>query len=546
VPDRDVYVGLAGSDSQGDGSRARPYRTLARAAREARPGVAVRLLPGTYAGGNYLERLAGTSTAPIWLGGVPGEPRPVIVGGSGGLHLSRVRYLVVEHLEVRGATGNGINCDDGGEYGNGEATRWVVFRHLAIRNIGTGVNDYWVLDCEFTQGSAGGSGIDQVGCHRGVIARCRFRSPGSNAIQCKGGSAAIEIRGNHFVQAGQRAINLGGSTGFEFFRPPLVAGQVHFEASAIRVVANLFEGADTPVAFVGCTDSMVAHNTIVNPTRWLFRILQETVSSGGFEFGACGDSQFLNNLVYFQRGALNTYVNIGPNTAPGSFRFAHNLWYAHDQPAQSRPNLPAAETGGRSGQDPLLRGVATGDFDLLEGSPAIGAGSGAAAVSADYRHACYAALPSIGAFEAVPIVPVDTDGDGLPDWWERHFELDPHQAADAAQDPDQDGQSNAAEWVAGTDPRDARSAFSVLAWNSEEGALLFRVATVAQRQYAVERSGTLAAGSWETVATLAGTGVAVQFRESSLPGPPLAADRYYRVRVNPPRTVSGVETRGQG
>ncbi len=45
----------------------------------------------------------------------------------------------------------------------------------------------------------------------------------------------------------------------------------------------------------------------------------------------------------------------------------------------------------------------------------------------------------------------DADGDGLPDWWEAKYHLDPN-AADAGADPDGDGVANLAEYRAGTDP----------------------------------------------------------------------------------------------
>ena len=49
----------------------------------------------------------------------------------------------------------------------------------------------------------------------------------------------------------------------------------------------------------------------------------------------------------------------------------------------------------------------------------------------------------------------DSDGDGLPDWWEEANDLDagdPDGADGAYGDADQDGLSNIAEYLAGTDP----------------------------------------------------------------------------------------------
>ena len=46
----------------------------------------------------------------------------------------------------------------------------------------------------------------------------------------------------------------------------------------------------------------------------------------------------------------------------------------------------------------------------------------------------------------------DTDKDGMPDWWERQYQLNANSAADAAADKDSDGLSNLAEYQAGSDP----------------------------------------------------------------------------------------------
>lgn len=50
-------------------------------------------------------------------------------------------------------------------------------------------------------------------------------------------------------------------------------------------------------------------------------------------------------------------------------------------------------------------------------------------------------------------LPADSDGDGMPDDWEKTYGLNPADPLDAALDPDGDGFSNLDEYLNGTDPR---------------------------------------------------------------------------------------------
>jgi hypothetical protein len=408
TPERELFVDAA-AVGPGDGSAADPFATLDAALSAATPGTAIRLRPGTYAGGTFASDLAGTASAPIWIGGVPGSARPVISGGATAFQLSRVSYLVVHDLELAGQSANGVNIDDGGDY-DSEVTHHLIFRNLSIRDIGSGGNqdclklsgvyDYVVLDSEF-QGCSGGSAIDQVGCHRGLIARNSFLELGGNGVQTKGGSDDIEITRNRFVNAGERAVNMGGSTDFEFFRPPLSTTLNNYEASDIRVIANLFRGSVSPIAFVGCVDCLLANNTVIDPSNWVLRILQETTSvDGSYTFLPAQNGRVSNNVFYFSRAEISTYVNVGSDTSPDSFEFANNLWYAHDDPDESEPNpLPVAEANGVYGENPDFAGAAGDDYVIAASSPAAAAGVALETPRGDFTGRCYGDPPSLGAHE---------------------------------------------------------------------------------------------------------------------------------------------------
>jgi hypothetical protein len=234
-----------------------------------------------------------------------------------------------------------------------------------------------------------------VGCHQGLIARNTFHDLSANAVQSKGGSEDIEIRWNRFTDSGARGLNLGGSTGFTYFRPPLSTTSPNAEARNLRVVANIFEGSTAALAYVGCVGCAVANNTIIDPENWILRILQETVTSPPYTFEACRDGVFVNNLVVFDRSALSTYLNIGPDTAPETFTFASNLWYAWDNPAQSQPTLPVTESNGIYGQDPQFGA----GYRIGPASPAAGTGEATPWTWGDHDGSCFADPPSRGAFE---------------------------------------------------------------------------------------------------------------------------------------------------
>jgi hypothetical protein len=314
--------------------------------RRLTPGTTLLLAPGTYTGGVYLENISGTDDAPIVIRGTDPNNPPMFSGGGQALHLADCSYVTLSNLTARGFPANGINIDDGGSFDT--PAHHITLENLTILETGpkgnhdalkmSGVDHFIVRRCRFE--GWGGSAIDMVGCHHGVIEDCNFAGRAGfsqdNAVQLKGGTRHVLVQACLFKNAGERAINLGGSTGLQFFRPEVG----DYEAKDITIAGNRFVGSMAPVAWVTADAGNVHHNTIVLPEKWVLRILQETTDP---KFKPCHDGAFENNLVVYD-SRVQVFVNVGPGVAPQTFTFRHNAW--RDLDAARKPSLPASEIDG--------------------------------------------------------------------------------------------------------------------------------------------------------------------------------------------------------
>lgn len=355
-----IFVCLAPPSARAADMKVSNAAELRAALSAAKPGTRVLLAGGNYGGGFQFANLRGEEGQPIVIAAATPENPPVFRDAPVAFHFSNPAYLELHNLVFTKLTVNGLNIDDGTGTTNASA-RGVVLRGLRVTDIGgngnhdglklSGLWDFRVVDCVIERwGTRGGSAIDMVGCHRGVIEGSTFRHtnpepPNCSGVQAKGGSSDITIRGNRFESAGGRAVNIGGSTGLKYFRPPLTANGEHAEARNLRVEGNTFIGASTPVAFVGVDGAVVRFNTIERPSRWAIRILQENTAPG---FVACRNGEFTDNTILFE--STRGTVNVGSGTAPKTFKFARNWWYCTDNPGRSRPQLPVAEVDGVYGR----------------------------------------------------------------------------------------------------------------------------------------------------------------------------------------------------
>ncbi len=401
----ELFVATDGDDGN-DGSAGAPLATIRAAADRATPGTRVTVRAGTYSRVG-LGTVQGTATSPIAF---VADGAAVIDASAGvGWAMSDAAFVVIEGFTIRDAATHGMNLDDGGSYDT--PAHHVVLRNLTVQNSGSGgnndcikmsgVDDFWVLGSDVS-GCDRGEIIDMVGCHRGVISGNYFHDTVLNGVQAKGGSSDTIIHGNLFENIPARAVNAGGSTGLPYFRPI----DAPHEAANLRVLSNVFVrvGAmgGAAIAYVGCDACTFAHNTIVDPQRWVARILQESTDA---RFVPSRNGLFVNNVIVHRTADIRSYVNVGGGTAPETFTFANNLWYADDEgPGWTGPTYEGgvpAEVDGLIQVDPRMNDRPGGDYSLMGDSPAIGAARSLSfPLPQDRNGRCYGDPATLGAYAA--------------------------------------------------------------------------------------------------------------------------------------------------
>jgi hypothetical protein len=126
---------------------------------------------------------------------------------------------------------------------------------------------------------------------------------------------------------------------------------------------------------------------------------------------------------------------------------------------------------------------------------------------------------------------VDTDGDGIPDWWmETYFGHATGQTGDlsrAGDDADGDGLTNLQEFLAHTSPRDPTSTLRITLVQRAADGTHITFTCVSGKSYRLESKNLLSAASWSLVVdNIAGLNGTTTVIDSSGTG---ALQRFYRV-----------------
>jgi hypothetical protein len=325
------YVSPTGNDAAA-GTKAAPFKTLAKAAKMATRGsTTVWVAPGTYAGG-IKTTASGTASARIyWVSTTKWGAKVVPPSSSSNNNAwdNRGSYVSIIGFEV-----NGTNAGSGTKWTHGIYTggSYTMIANNYIHNIATGVA------CT----SAGGSAIGVDSYYNGVMSDVL-----SNVVRDIGPAGCSFVQGIYFSTSGTIKNNLS-------FRVSGAAIHLWHDATNVTITNNtaaassfgmVVGGGDFYHSSAGANNVFVANN-IVYDNQY-----------GISEQGTTGKSnQYKNNLVF-----KNVKYNIS-----------------------LRNGLVASAT---VSSDPLFkaysRTAAMPDFHLSTSSPAIGRGIATNAYSSD-------------------------------------------------------------------------------------------------------------------------------------------------------------------
>lgn len=134
----------------------------------------------------------------------------------------------------------------------------------------------------------------------------------------------------------------------------------------------------------------------------------------------------------------------------------------------------------------------------------------------------------MGVYEFL-LATADSNGDGIPDGWVRDHRLNPIDPGVAAGNPDGDAYNTLHEWLADTDPLDARSFLSIASFNAGPPATI-RLPTSANRRYTLRSTTDL--NSWTPVpgqSAVQGTGGIITLTDGNT-----GTRMFYKVDVTVP------------
>ncbi len=401
----ELFVATNGDDG-GDGSRARPFRTIQRALEDIAPGTTVVLRGST-------DR----SKPAAFKGPVRVRPPNITIRSHDG-EWAAIRCPVNDEdnaaicvefdVESSGGRLQRVDVSGGFYYGVSFETKWdwgdpsdrsgasnILVEDCHVHHTGRdaikikpGCDDITIRRCEIDHSGAGyapgtpqedknAEGIDNVNGDRMVVQDSYVHDTATTGVYFKGGATGCVVERTRIERAGEGGILAGFDTSVEFF--DLKENPGYFEAigGVVRnnvVVDTGFEG----VGLYGTRDTLVANNTLVRTARREHAPIYFGVTLQDYDRDAKRPANtrptLVNNIVAQPAGSPSACVAIrysgelgGLAGLTGPARMDHNVYFRQGGACRFVDARP--RTALESGTLALWRTHVRGETSSLELDP---------------------------------------------------------------------------------------------------------------------------------------------------------------------------------
>lgn len=508
-----VYVSKNGDGTTGD-SWATAYFSIQQAVDDAKlTGEDVWISEGRYSLGTTITAAAGVSM----YGGFPGTGAPSLadrdpntfvttLDGQNAAHnlisIQGANDVTVDGLRLTGAIGGGDGYGAGGAIiiGNSGSTGAIVVSNclfegnFVTRGYAGGLQaikaTVAVSHCVFRRNRAPTAGTGFHEC-TATVTDCIFQE---NVGQEGGGAAGYASRATF-----DRCLFLDN-------RARKGGGMCFHQGAEINVLNCLFV-RNIATSYGGAIDIESQQGVNIANCTLCDNFAGE--NGGGIAFfrsaGGMRNCLFAgNNKQAIHDGDNGTK----PTVANCLFHLNPDGVYRHHQLGviQNVADLNAlvANASGNLEAEPLFVNPAMDNFHLRPNSPAINAGT---AVNAPPSDVDAEARPAGAALDIGYDEVLDTDGDGMPNWWESRHALSVS-TNDAAGDPDHDTLKNSDEYLRGSDPGNPDSDDDGIFDNDETELGMVHERVLRDPIYVSKNGDNTTGASWATAFTDVAAGLA--------------------------------------
>ncbi|MBI5536981.1 MAG: right-handed parallel beta-helix repeat-containing protein [Deltaproteobacteria bacterium] len=436
---KSLVIAMNGDDASGDGSVAKPLRTLKKACALAQPGDAIEVRGGTWNTPGDKCGATGTADHPVHVRPYAGES--VILDATGQpltksdavIAIEQASYVVLDGFEIANSSGRGVNCWES----VGITLRNLRVHDTAYRALGGGGqdlvienNEVWNASLSNENDAFGGGGWpaavstyarDDGSASRNVVIRNNHihdvwgecvialfadgvTIEGNRIHDCYSVSLYVDNSRNVRIERNQiwvtttkynKKSNGKPATGITFATESYGSGVPQQRIENLVIANNLITDTGRGIGYWHDEANTAAHNTWqgVSILHNVLRHTQSAALSFDSVVGAPAPSAgvIANNIVW--AGDSQPSLELGD---PAAWQLISNVW---------PDGKPAEDTSaGSLSADPGLSSPQSAStpegFKLLAGSPCAGAGAPAPLVSVDFWCAPRSATaPSMGVHE---------------------------------------------------------------------------------------------------------------------------------------------------